>query len=107
MFCIEGKEKIYLINSDSLPCREILVSDAYVITYGFSQKATLSVSSFEDQRMVMCLQRSITTLNGKITEPQEFAIMLSDNSDASTVMLAVAVAVVCGATAEELSKLVF
>ena len=99
--------KIYLINSDSLPDFEINNSDAYVITYGFSPKATLSVSSFDGERIVMCLQRSITALNGTLTEPQEFVISLTDEKKTEAVMLAVAVAVVCGATAEEIGRLVF
>lgn len=41
-----------------------------VITFGFNQKSTITASSVEDELMI-CIQRKIYNINGKVIEPQE------------------------------------
>ena len=48
-----------------------------LITYGFNSKATITTSSVEEQKMLICLQRGIKNLQGKIIEPQEIEIETS------------------------------
>lgn len=41
-----------------------------LITFGFNQKATITISSIKDNKMVICLQRNIKS-NNKLIETQE------------------------------------
>ena len=41
-----------------------------IITFGFNQKSTITASSVEDELMI-CIQRKIYNIYGKIIEPQE------------------------------------
>ncbi len=42
-----------------------------VITYGFNLKATITASSVEEEQVMVCLQRTMKTREGKQMEPQE------------------------------------
>ncbi len=44
-----------------------------VIGYGFSPRDTLTLSSTQDGRL-LCLQRSVITLGGRVIEPQELPL---------------------------------
>lgn len=50
-----------------------------VITFGFNSKSTITVSSVNDEKMIVCLQRDIEKINGKILEYQEKQILGKDN----------------------------
>jgi len=50
-----------------------------VITFGFNSKSTITVSSVNDEKIIVCLQRDIQKLNGKILESQEKQIICKDN----------------------------
>jgi len=50
-----------------------------VITFGFNSKSTITVSSVNDEKIIVCLQRNIQKLNGKILESQEKQIICKDN----------------------------
>ena len=52
-----------------------------VITYGFNNKATFTVSSIEENDIIICLQRVIFTKKGKEIEPQEYAIRMHENTE--------------------------
>ena len=45
-----------------------------IITYGLNQKATVTVSSITEDRVMACLQRNIEDINNNIIEVQEFII---------------------------------
>lgn len=69
--------KYLIINSDIKDNLEILGNlDLTVITCGFNSKATISVSSTEysEKNMVLCIQRAIKDIKGKVIEPQEIKI---------------------------------
>ncbi len=52
-----------------------------VITFGFNTKATISISSVKEEKIIVCLQRNIEKINGKIIESQEKEIKLSKEND--------------------------
>ena len=57
-----------------------------LITYGFNSKATITTSSVEEQKMLICLQRGIKNLQGKIIEPQEIEIETSQEISSYALM---------------------
>ena len=52
-----------------------------VITFGFNTKATISISSVKEEKIIVCLQRDIEKLNGEIIESQEKEIKLIREND--------------------------
>ena len=47
-----------------------------VITFGFNSKATISISSVNDERIIVCLQRNLERVDNKIIESQEKEIKI-------------------------------
>lgn len=45
-----------------------------IITYGFHPKSTITASSVEEERALLCLQRTVTSKYGKRVNPQEIRI---------------------------------
>ena len=69
----------FIFNSDikeNLPLLEEL--DLKIITYGYNQKATITASSVDENKMMICLQRSIENIKQKKIEPQEIEIEVTD-----------------------------
>lgn len=52
-----------------------------VITFGFNTKATISISSVKDDKIIVCLQREIEKMDKGIIESQEKEINIIDNSN--------------------------
>ena len=50
-----------------------------IITYGFNNKATFTVSSMEEPNIIICLQRIIFNKKGIKIEPQEYKIEIDEN----------------------------
>ncbi|MDR0405289.1 MAG: hypothetical protein LBH54_00695, partial [Clostridiales bacterium] len=92
-----GGEKIIFVNTDDAESVSTLSNrKAYVITYGFNSKATITASSVNDSHMVLCLQRAIVDLRGNEIEPQEFSVALTGVYQPEAVMLIVSVGIVSG-----------
>ena len=71
-----------LLNADIEIDREIMDNlNLTVITYGFNNKSTFTVSSIEENNMIICLQRVIFNKNGTKIEPQEYQIEIPQNID--------------------------
>lgn len=45
-----------------------------LITYGFNSKSTVTTSSTENDEMLLCIQRNVQNIQGKIIEPGEIKI---------------------------------
>lgn len=70
---IISNTKYVILNSDIETNLEILNDlNLTVITYGFNNKATFTVSSIEENSIIICLQRIIYNKNKEKIEPQEF-----------------------------------
>jgi hypothetical protein len=69
----------FIFNSDikeNLPLLEDL--DLRIITYGYNQKATITASSVDENKMMICLQRGIENIKQKKIEPQEIEIEITN-----------------------------
>lgn len=58
------------------------------ITCGLNLKSTVTLSSINENNMLVCLQRSLITINENIIEPADFKIELSKNYLPFSVMAA-------------------
>ncbi|OQB14038.1 MAG: hypothetical protein BWY15_01410 [Firmicutes bacterium ADurb.Bin193] len=100
--------RIVLVNTDITSSTNVLIDkEAYVVTYGLNSRATLTVSSIEESKVVLCLQRSITDLDGRVIEPQEFSVYISGEIDAEMILLMSAVLLISGVSLDRLSEFVF
>ena len=50
-----------------------------LITFGFNPKATITISSVRDEKVIVCLQRDIENFNGQILECQEKQIIIKED----------------------------
>ena len=76
---IEGAKYI-ILNSDIPIDLELMDNlNLTVITYGFNNKATFTVSSIEENNIIICLQRIIYNKNNEVVEPQEFKLEVLEN----------------------------
>jgi hypothetical protein len=79
-------ENYLIINIDSHMSFNLPKYKGYkVITVGFNPKASVTVSSVEDEEMVLCIQREIVTLQ-RIILPQEYVIKNAIVEDDNTVI---------------------
>lgn len=81
------KTQYLIFNADRTENTEILKDLSFhLITYGFNSKATITASSVEEQKMMICLQRGIQNIEGRSIEPQEIEISLEKEADSYAVM---------------------
>lgn len=79
---ILSNAKYIILNSDiELDINILNDLNLVVITYGFNNKSTFSVSSITENSMIICLQRIIFGKNEKKYEPQEYEVKLQKNVD--------------------------
>lgn len=57
-----------------------------LITYGFNSKATITTSSVDENRIMVCLQRNVQNIKGKIVEAQEIEINTNGSINSYAVM---------------------
>ncbi len=57
-----------------------------LITYGFNSKATITTSSIEENKIMVCIQRNIQNVQGKVVEPQELKLELEHNENTYSAM---------------------
>ena len=70
-----------IVNSDIQDNLSLLKNTKLnIITYGFNAKCTITVSSIKDEDTLICVQRNIKRVNGKIIEEQEFNIKIEKNN---------------------------
>ena len=71
-----------LLNTDIDMNLEIMHNlNLTVITYGFNNKSTFTVSSIEENNIIICLQRIIFSKKGYEIEPQEYELEIQQNVD--------------------------
>lgn len=107
ILCTKG---IVVLNIDEkfyYPIR--LMNPVKIITYGFNSKACITISSVINgsyDTIQLCIQRSISTLNGQLLEPQEFPIN-TQNKNVINVLSVVAVAILSGYRIDDLGCKLF
>ena len=52
-----------------------------LITFGFNSKTTITISSVNDEKIIVCLQRDIEKSNGEILESQEQQIIYQNSKN--------------------------
>ncbi len=98
-----SKSEYIIINSDEERWVELLNDNitTIVITYGFNNKATINLSSFNKQDIVeanICVQREIQTINRTIVEPFELPIKIDtkENVNIYSILSIIACGLVMG-----------
>ena len=78
----------YLILNADLKIDSAILEDMnlMVITYGFQNKATFTVSSVSENNIIICLQRIMKTAQNGKYEPQEIDIKIEQNLDIHTII---------------------
>lgn len=72
--------KYVILNSDIDMNLEVINDlNLTVITYGFNNKSTFTVSSITENSIIICLQRIIFGKNGIEIEPQEYRFKIDKN----------------------------
>ena len=61
------------------------------ISYGYGNKSTLTVSSKEQEELILCLQRSIKSVDQKTIEPQEISVKISEQEDNTYILMGIKV----------------
>lgn len=81
---IISKVKYLIINGDIEieVLKEINIEKPIkVITFGFNTKATITISSVKEEKIIVCLQRDIEKIDGDIIETQEKEIKISKENN--------------------------
>ena len=82
---IISNSKYIILNSDiEMNLDAIKNLDLVVITYGFNNKSTFTVSSIEENDIIICLQRIIFNKKGNEIEPQEYELKIDKDIDKYT-----------------------
>lgn len=72
----------YLIINDDVEIKSLqeinIEKPIKVITFGFNQKATITISSIKEDKIIVCLQRNIEKLDKEIIETQEKEIRIDN-----------------------------
>ena len=66
--------KYIILNEDCADASQFENINSTVITYGFGGKCTITASSVEEERIMICLQRNVNNIKNVQVEPQEISI---------------------------------
>ena len=65
--------------------------DSYnVISYGYSSKSVITVSSVEEDELLICVQHTIKSMFDKIIEPQEIKVNVKADMNVYNIMIVIA-----------------
>lgn len=101
-FTLMADKGVMIVNADDSGLLSLLQGlKQHMVTYGFNTKASVTTSSVGDTMLessfICCLQRTISTRNGDIIEPQEYKLELDANGfDTHSVLAAASFAIVNG-----------
>jgi len=77
----------FILNSDVKENLQLLENlDLKIITYGYNQKASITTSSVEDEKVIVCLQRGIKNIYQEEIEPQEIEMKMDESANNSAVL---------------------
>ena len=84
---IAKRTDYFILNSDVKENLQLLENlDLKIITYGYNQKASITTSSVEDERVIVCLQRGIKNIYQEEIEPQEMEFKTDKNENNSAIL---------------------
>lgn len=94
---IVSNAKYIILNSDLNEELNILEDlNLTVITYGFNNKATLSISSISEGKIIICLQRIMKTIAGEKYEPQEIELEKPENIEINSLIGTIGILLIYG-----------
>ena len=102
LFSLMTDKGVAIVNVDDIDLIGLLQGMKHrFVTYGFNKKASITTSSIGDtlfkDSFICCLQRSISTRNGKVIEPQEYKLKLEASEyDSHNVLAAASFAIING-----------
>lgn len=106
------KNGVVIINSDIKGESNIFkhLQERVVITYGLSSRSTITASSVpmhDEFSLICCLQRGLTTIDGKDIEPLEFPVKmyLDDSFDVHNILPVLAKSLRYGISIENIQEL--
>lgn len=77
----------FILNSDIKENLQLLENlDLKIITYGYNQKATITTSSVQEGKVIVCLQRGIKNIYQEEVEPQEIELKTNKNENNSAIL---------------------
>lgn len=77
----------FILNSDVKENLQLLENlDLKIITYGYNQKASVTTSSVEEEKVIVCLQRGIKNIYQEEIEPQEIELKIDKSTNNSAVL---------------------
>lgn len=77
---IVSNVKYLIINGDiEIDALKKIEKPIKSITFGFNSKASITISSVNDEKIIVCIQRDIVKTNGEMLECQEKQIVTQDN----------------------------
>ena len=77
----------FILNSDVKENLQLLDNlDLKLITYGYNQKASVTTSSVEEGKVIVCLQRGIKNIYQEEIEPQEIELKADKNENNSAIL---------------------
>lgn len=84
---IAKRTDYFILNSDIKENLQLLENlDLKIITYGYNQKATITTSSVEEGKVIVCLQRGIKNIYQEEVEPQEIKLKSNKNDNNSAIL---------------------
>ena len=111
VFSLMADKGVAIVNVDDIDLITLLQGMKHsFVTYGFNTKASITTSSIGDRvfkdTFICCLQRSISTRNGKIIEPQEYKLKLEASEfDSHNVLAAASFAIINGIDLNNISEI--
>lgn len=84
---IIAKSKYVILNTDVELEKEFWKDlNLTIISYGFNNKATFTISSVSENNIIICLQRTIKNIFDEKIEPQEFEEENNTNVDINVIL---------------------
>lgn len=84
---IAKRTDYFILNSDVKENLQLLDNlDLKLITYGYNQKASVTTSSVEEGKVIVCLQRGIKNIYQEEIEPQEIELKADKNENNSAIL---------------------
>ena len=73
--------KFLIINSDVIKQIEVISEyNTNIITYGLNQNAMITISSIKNEDILICIQKNIRDIYGKLIEQQDINIQIEKSS---------------------------
>lgn len=64
--------------------------DVNLISFGYNSKSDITISSIEEDEVLICIQNTITSIYGKKIEPQEIKVNVKSDINVYNIMIIIA-----------------